>query len=97
MVKIVVCLLSGAALAALSVLAAMPARADCTCRAHGRDFDLGRTICLSTPSGNRLAICDMVLNNTSWKISANPCTEASARPRPTPRQASVHRHSGPQH
>ena len=55
-------LVSGAALAAL---AAAPAWADCTCRAHGRDFGLGRTICLSTASGNRLATCDMVLNNTS--------------------------------
>ena len=54
------------------------AAADCTCRAQGRDFDLGRSICLNTPGGFRLATCDMVLNNTSWRISATPCVVASA-------------------
>jgi hypothetical protein len=54
------------------------ASADCTCRALGRDFDLGRSVCMPTPTGFRLATCDMVLNNTSWRISSTPCVVASA-------------------
>ena len=57
---------------------ATAAAADCTCRALGRDFDLGRSICLKTPTGFRLATCDMVLNNTSWRVSSTPCVVASA-------------------
>jgi hypothetical protein len=52
--------------------------ADCTCRALGRDFDLGRSVCMPTPTGFRLATCDMVLNNTSWRISSTPCVVAAA-------------------
>lgn len=52
--------------------------ADCTCRAGGRDFDLGASACLTTPSGARLATCDMVLNNTSWRISGTPCVSADS-------------------
>jgi hypothetical protein len=57
---------------------ARAASADCTCRAAGRDFDLGRSICMATATGFRLATCDMVLNNTSWRISSTPCVVASA-------------------
>ena len=56
---------------------ASEAVADCTCRALGRDFDLGRSVCMSTPTGFRLATCDMVLNNTSWRISSTPCVVAA--------------------
>ena len=52
------------------------AAADCTCRAFGRNFDLGGTACLATPSGPRLATCVMVLNNTSWQFSDTPCVAA---------------------
>ena len=65
-----------AALAAAASLTAPPAAADCTCRALGRDFELGRVVCLSTPGGARLATCGMVLNNTSWRISDTPCVSA---------------------
>ena len=67
-----------------------PAAADCTCRALGRDFELGRVVCLSTPNGPRLATCGMVLNNTSWRISDTPCVtthgnvERVSRPTITP-------------
>jgi hypothetical protein len=44
-----------------------------------RDYALGTSICLRTPAGARLATCGMVLNNTSWSISATPCV-VSARP-----------------
>jgi hypothetical protein len=77
-----------------------PAAADCTCRAGGRDYDLGRSICMNTPAGFRLATCDMVLNNTSWKISPTPCVDASAAPAHQDQPSShsshfhAHRHGG---
>jgi hypothetical protein len=87
-----------AALVAATTFAAVAA-ADCTCRAGGRDYDLGQAICLNTPAGFRLATCDMVLNNTSWKISAAPCVDASAASSGTPDQPwSLHsRHSHAHH
>jgi hypothetical protein len=60
-----------------------PAAADCTCRAFGRNFELGTSVCLSTPQGSRLATCGMVLNNTSWDVSSTSCV--AARPAATPR------------
>ena len=47
--------------------------ADCTCRAQGREFELGQQICLVSPQGPRIATCGMVLNNTSWQFSETPC------------------------
>jgi hypothetical protein len=75
--------------------AAGTARADCTCRALGRDFDLGTTICLSTPSGDRLAACSMVTNVTSWTISDTPCLSSEFRSPAPPegRRAIAHKHS----
>ena len=70
------------------------AAADCTCRALGRDFDLGRSICLNTPAGFRLATCDMVLNNTSWRVSSTPCVVAAAAAGAEPVGPSApHRHA----
>jgi hypothetical protein len=69
-----------APLAVALVLIASPAPADCTCRALGRDFDLGHAICLATPEGPRRAICGMVLNNTSWHVSDTPCVLAAGEP-----------------
>jgi hypothetical protein len=37
-------------------------------------------VCLQTPKGPRIAVCVMVLNNTSWQISETPCIGADARP-----------------
>lgn len=54
--------------------------AECTCRAGGRDYQLGRTACLPTPQGFRLGTCGMVLNNTSWQISDTPCVGAARDP-----------------
>jgi hypothetical protein len=53
-----------------------PARADCTCRAPGFIAQHGETVCLNTPSGPRLARCEKVLNNASWKFLAESCPEA---------------------
>jgi hypothetical protein len=58
----------------------LPAAADCTCRAFGRDFELGDAACLSTPNGPRFATCGMVLNNTSWHMSDMPCVPAQGQP-----------------
>ena len=55
-----------------------PAAADCTCRARGGDFEIGRVVCLATPKGPRLATCGMVLNNTSWHISETACDPADS-------------------
>ncbi len=49
---------------------------DCTCRAKGRDFHVGETVCLRTAEGPRLAACDMELNNTSWRFSGQGCPES---------------------
>jgi hypothetical protein len=62
-----------ALIAALDALLGAAA-ADCTCRAQGRDFQLGDRACLTTPNGARLATCGMVLNNSSWEFSQTPCT-----------------------
>jgi hypothetical protein len=56
---------------------ASPASADCTCRGPGVIAYHGQTICLKTPAGPRLARCEMVLNNSSWKFLAEACPEAS--------------------
>lgn len=58
------------------------AEPNCTCRARGRSFELGQSACLQTPKGPRIAVCVMVLNNTSWQISETPCISADARPPP---------------
>jgi hypothetical protein len=72
-----------AAVAALiTTLNARPSAADpdCTCRAQGRDFTLGQSVCLATPKGARIATCAMVLNNTSWQITETPCVVSNLRP-----------------
>jgi hypothetical protein len=46
---------------------------ECTCRAAGRVFRMGETVCLRTPSGDRIAVCEMVLNVTSWTPTSRAC------------------------
>jgi hypothetical protein len=74
------------------------ARADCICRAQGREFELGKTACLATPKGPRLATCGMVLNNTSWQFSDTPCVVSSAAPADREQAAAprphTHQHGG---
>jgi hypothetical protein len=53
---------------------------ECTCRAPGRQFELGQTACLMSPKGPRLATCGMALNNTSWQFSESPCTLSDVSP-----------------
>lgn len=49
---------------------------DCYCRAQGRFYAEGETICLKTADGPRVAQCDMALNVMSWIITSRPCPES---------------------
>lgn len=70
------------ALLAGTPAAAQPAQApghnpiDCYCRAAGRTFAQGETVCLKTPEGPRLAQCRMEINVMSWAILPTPCPES---------------------
>jgi hypothetical protein len=85
-------LLASAGIAAMAVMiVALDARPsvadpDCTCRARGRDFTLGQSVCLATPKGARIATCAMVLNNTSWQFTETPCVVSGLRPAHRPVQ-----------
>lgn len=46
---------------------------DCSCRAKNVVAYEGEVVCLSTPNGPRLAVCEKVLNNTSWKFLPQNC------------------------
>jgi hypothetical protein len=48
----------------------------CYCRAQGRTFAVGESACLRTAAGPRVAECGMVLNNTSWRFTEQPCPES---------------------
>ena len=50
---------------------------DCQCRANGLKYELGETTCFSTNKGLVRARCELVLNNTSWKILQGSCDTAS--------------------
>ncbi len=70
------------ALMASAPAGAQPAQApghnplDCYCRAQGRTFAPGETICLKTAEGPRLAQCRMEINVMSWGITSKPCPES---------------------
>ena len=46
---------------------------NCTCRGNGQDIAEGETVCLKTASGMKVARCERVLNNTSWKMLEDEC------------------------
>jgi len=50
--------------------------AECYCRAQGRLFAEGESICLRTAQGGRLAECRMVTNVMSWGITDRACPES---------------------
>lgn len=54
------------------------AAADCECRANGRLYRHGELACLRLPTGDHLARCDMVLNNSAWLKVQDGCPEAAA-------------------
>lgn len=73
--------------------AASLAAADCTCRSQGRDYELGKSVCLPTPKGARIATCGMVLNNTSWQFSETPCVVSDAPPAQEKHDHASHDHA----
>jgi hypothetical protein len=44
---------------------------DCVCRAYDRKYAQGEVLCLN----GMLALCEMNLNNPSWKIISQTCPE----------------------
>ncbi|MBS9478612.1 hypothetical protein [Ancylobacter radicis] len=72
-----------AASTSLMLLTAGTAAADCTCRAGGRDYQLGARVCLEGPGGPRSVVCGMNENVSSWLVDNSPC-RISARPTPLP-------------
>jgi hypothetical protein len=48
----------------------------CYCRAQGRMFAVGESVCLRTAEGPRMAECEMVTNVTSWGLTARPCPDS---------------------
>ena len=47
----------------------------CACRANGHEYGQGEVACIL----GKLARCGMNLNNSSWKVIADMCPEASLR------------------
>lgn len=48
-------------------------RHSCRCVYEDGSAAQGETVCLRTRAGYVLARCEMVLNNSSWKILDTPC------------------------
>jgi len=87
-------LVAGTCVALAAPLAS--ALADCTCRAGGRNYELGQTACIGTTQGFRLAVCDMVLNNTSWRVTPDGCVAAETNTHsPTERTSVTPHYRGP--
>ena len=59
----------------------------CRCRFQGTAYRLGDTVCMSTPLGVQFARCDLILNNTSWIPTGEPCPMSRLN---TPAQAAMH-------
>ncbi|MEQ9327011.1 MAG: hypothetical protein RJQ21_06920 [Rhodospirillales bacterium] len=51
---------------------------NCTCRYAGADFGLGACTCITISGKSKLACCDMVMNNTSWKFGEGTCPVSQA-------------------
>lgn len=62
--------------AVLSGALAAPAFADCQCLANGTAYKEGDVACLRLPTGDIMARCGKVLNNTSWSKVSDGCPEA---------------------
>ena len=77
--------------AALFAVSASPAFSDCACRYKGGETMSGQTVCIATAKGKELAICEKVLNVTSWRFLGQPCPTASndGQPISLPPMASV--------
>ena len=74
-----------AALAALAVSSGPLLAAngfDCRCIYQGRYFEQGEIVCIRFDGTERLARCDMALNNSSWSFLAKGCPSAGMTPIP---------------
>jgi hypothetical protein len=60
---------------------AAQAGSQCACRHADGKTPLGQTACIRTPNGPQMATCEMVLNNTSWKLTDRLCPSAGLSPR----------------
>lgn len=69
-------LFPAAALFGLVILGPAHASSECTCRYKGGETTDGQTICMTTAKGRELAVCEKVLNVTSWKFLGQPCPSA---------------------
>jgi hypothetical protein len=80
--------LAQAFLIALASGLCTPAQADdgCVCRRPDGQTRLGQSACIRTPTGMQLAVCEKVLNNTSWKFTGQPCPDISLNMTPRQRQ-----------
>ncbi|MEX0853004.1 MAG: hypothetical protein WD036_06955 [Bauldia sp.] len=69
---------------AVAAVAPLPAFAgdgmDCRCLYHGASFEQGDTICIRVDGRSRLARCEMLLNNSSWKFLSDGCPQTSLTP-----------------
>ena len=70
--------------AVLSGAFAAPAAADCQCLANGTAYKEGDVACLRLPTGDIMARCSKVLNNTSWSKVGDGCPEARDVSLPSP-------------
>ena len=75
-------------------LNAAQAEIHCTCRYAGTSYDQNSCVCLTTPSGPRMACCEKVLNNTSWTFKGDNCPMAAAPDR-SPMQSFAPEHERP--
>jgi hypothetical protein len=55
---------------------------DCRCIYKGHYFEQGETVCIRAYGTERMARCDMLLNNSSWTFLAGDCPQARATPIP---------------
>ena len=62
---------------AMSALVSSPAASECTCRYKGGETSDGQTVCMATAKGRELALCEKVLNVTSWRFLGQPCPAAA--------------------
>jgi hypothetical protein len=46
---------------------------NCTCRYKGQNFETGSVVCIR----GKLAKCEFVLNNTSWKFISELCPQTT--------------------
>ena len=63
---------------------AAAATPDCKCRYFGQFYNLGERVCIKTPDGLRVARCELMLNNSSWKILNQRCPDLVRRMTPAP-------------